>query len=62
VRNNRSAAFSMVRAARVAKKRCVKYIAASMNQRARVEKAVFSVGSVSRIYNEYLTQLELELS
>jgi hypothetical protein len=38
-----------------------KHIFAAVNQHATVEKAVFSVGAAPRLYNEDLTQLELEL-
>jgi hypothetical protein len=33
-----------------------------MSQHATIEEAVFSVGAAPRLYNEDLTQLELELS
>jgi hypothetical protein len=54
--------FSVVRAARVATQRRGKYITAAVNQHTSIEKAVFSVGVASRLYNEDLTQLGLELS
>jgi hypothetical protein len=41
---------------------CGKHISAAVNQQATIEKAVFSVKAASRLYNENLTQLELELS
>jgi hypothetical protein len=41
---------------------CGKHISAAANQHATIEEAVFSVGAALRLYNEDLTQLELELS
>jgi hypothetical protein len=52
----------MIRTARVATQRCDKYISAAVNQHAAIDEAVFSVRAVPRLYNEDLTQLELELS
>jgi hypothetical protein len=51
----------MVSAALVATQRCGKHISAAVNQHATIEEAVFSVGAAPRLYNEDLTQLELEL-
>jgi hypothetical protein len=53
--------FSVVRAARLAKQRFGRHIFAAVNQHATIEEAVFSVGAAPRLYNEDLTQLELEL-
>jgi hypothetical protein len=39
-----------------------KSLSAAVNQHATIEKAVFSVEAAQRLYNEDLTQLELELS
>jgi hypothetical protein len=61
-RNNRGAAFSVVRAARVTTQLCGKHISAAVNQHATIDEAVFSVGAAPRLYNENLTQLELEMS
>jgi hypothetical protein len=33
-----------------------------VNQHAAIEEAVFSMGAAPRLYNEDLTQIELELS
>jgi hypothetical protein len=41
---------------------CGKHTSAAVNQHATIEEAVFSVGTTPRLYNEDLTQLELELS
>jgi hypothetical protein len=51
-----------IRAALVATQLCGKYTSAAANQHATIEGAVFSVGVTPRLYNEDLTQLELELS
>jgi hypothetical protein len=61
-RNNGRTVFSVVSAASVAKQRCGKHKSAAVNQYATIEKAMFSVGTASRLYNEHLTQLERELS
>jgi hypothetical protein len=37
-------------------------ISAAVNQPSIIDEAVFSFGAVPRLYNENLTQLELELS
>jgi hypothetical protein len=39
-----------------------KHISAAVNQHATIEEVVFVVGAAPRLYNEDLTQLELELS
>jgi hypothetical protein len=41
---------------------CGKHISAAVDQHATTEVAVFSVGAVPRLYNEDLTEEELELS
>jgi cysteine sulfinate desulfinase/cysteine desulfurase-like protein len=61
-RNNRTAVFSIARAARDATERCGKHISEAVNQRAAIEEAVFSVGAAPMLYNEDLTHLKLELS
>jgi hypothetical protein len=53
--------FSVVSAALV-KQRCGKHISAAVNQLATIDEAVFAVGATPRLYNEDLSQLELELS
>jgi hypothetical protein len=58
-RNNRRAAFSVVRAVLIATQRCGKHFSAAVNQHATIEEVVFSVGAVPRLYNEDLMQLEL---
>jgi hypothetical protein len=42
--------------------RCGKHISAAVNQDAKIEEAVFSVGAAIMLYNEDLTQLKLEFS
>jgi hypothetical protein len=37
-------------------------MSAAVNQHATIEEAVFSVGAAARLYNEDITQLELEPS
>jgi hypothetical protein len=61
VRNNRRAIFSVVSAALVATQQCCKHISAAVNEHAKIEEAVFSVGVAPMLYNEDLRQLELEL-
>jgi hypothetical protein len=51
----------VVHTARVATQRGGKHSSTAVNQHATIEKAVFSVGAALRLYNESLTQLELEL-
>jgi hypothetical protein len=43
--NNRRAMFSVVSTALFIMQRCGKYISATVNQRATIEEAVFSVGA-----------------
>jgi hypothetical protein len=52
----------VVRAARIAAQQCSKHISAAVNENATIEEVVFSVGAAPKLYNEDLTQLELELS
>jgi hypothetical protein len=54
--------FSVVRAARVETQRCGKHISAAVIHHATIEETVFSVGAAPRIYNEDITQVELQLS
>jgi hypothetical protein len=54
-------AFSVVRAAQVAMQLCGKHIFAAVNQHPTIEEGVFC-GTTSRLNNENLTQLELELT
>jgi hypothetical protein len=61
-RNNGRAALSVTRAARVSAQRCCNHVSAAVNQHATIEEAVFSVDPPQGYNNEYLTQLELELS
>jgi hypothetical protein len=49
------------RTSRVATQRCGKHISAAVNQRATIWETVFSMGAAPRLYNENLTQPELEL-
>jgi hypothetical protein len=51
----------MVNAALVATQRYGKDISAALNQHTTTEEAVFSVGAATRLYNQDLRQLELEL-
>jgi hypothetical protein len=60
--NNRRVVFSVVHTAYVAMQWCSKHISAAVNKHKTIQEAVFSVGATPRLYNEYLTQLELELS
>jgi hypothetical protein len=60
-RNNRRAGFSVARAAFVATQQCGKHISAAVNQHATIEEAVFSVGAVSRLYNEDLRQPRIRI-
>jgi hypothetical protein len=53
--------FSVVSAGLNATQRYGKHISAAVNQQATIEKAVFSVGAVLRLYNEDLRQVEVEL-
>jgi hypothetical protein len=53
--------FSVVHTALVATKRCGKHLCSSESARNNKGSGVFC-GSSSRLYNEDLTQLELELS
>jgi hypothetical protein len=62
VRSNRREVFSVVSVSLVATQRCGKHISAAVNQHATIEAAVFSLGATPILYNEDLTQLELELS
>jgi hypothetical protein len=54
--------FSVVSAALVATQRCGKYIFSAVNKQAPTEEAVLSVEAATRLYNEDLTQPELELN
>jgi hypothetical protein len=54
--------FPVVSTVFVAMQRCGKHISAAVNQHATIGEAVFSVGAAPSLYNEDLTQLELELS
>jgi hypothetical protein len=54
--------ISVVIAAFVVTQRRTKHISAAVNQNATIEEAVFSVGVAPRLYNEDLTQIELEMS
>jgi hypothetical protein len=49
--------FSVAQAALVATQRCGKHISAAVNQQATIEKAVFSLGTAPRLYNEDFGQL-----
>jgi hypothetical protein len=51
-----------IRAALVATQLCGKHISAAVNQHATAEEVVFSGGAAARLYNEDITQLELDLS
>jgi hypothetical protein len=53
--------ISAVNAALLATQRCGKRISAAVNQHATIEEEVFSLGAARILYNEDLTQLELEL-
>jgi hypothetical protein len=55
-RNNRRTLFSVVRAARVANRRCGKHIFPAVNQYATTGEAVFSVGAAPRLHNEVLVR------
>jgi hypothetical protein len=54
--------FSVVRAARFATQWCSKHISAAVNQHAAIEEAMLFAGVAPKVYNEDLTQLELEVS
>jgi hypothetical protein len=53
--------FFVVRASLIATQRCGKHIFSAVNQHATTAKAVFSVGAAPRLYNEDVTERELEL-
>jgi hypothetical protein len=48
--------------AREVTQNCSKHIPVAVNKHTIIEEAVFSVGATPGLYNEYLTQLELEVS
>jgi hypothetical protein len=60
-RNNRRNVISMAWALLIATQRYGKHISSAVNQHATIEESVFSVGAAPRLYNEDLTQIELEL-
>jgi hypothetical protein len=60
-RNNRKAVFSVLSAGLVATQRCGKHVSAAMNEHATIEEAMFCVQSAPMLYNEALTQIEVEL-
>jgi hypothetical protein len=55
--NGRRTVFSVIHPEFVATQRYGTHISAVVNQHATIEETVFSVGAVSRLYNEDLRQL-----